>query len=74
VLVKEIGKGIKIRRKALRITQPDLAQLAKVATNTLYKIERGQANPTLDIIEKITDVLGIEIKLEVKKNNNKSAS
>jgi transcriptional regulator with XRE-family HTH domain len=74
VLVKEIGKGIKIRRKALRITQPDLAQLAKVATNTLYKIERGQANPTLEIIEKITDVLGMEIKLEVKKNNNKSAS
>jgi transcriptional regulator with XRE-family HTH domain len=74
VLVKEIGKGIKIRRKALRITQPDLAQLANVATNTLYKIERGQANPTLDIIEKITNVLGMEIKLEVKKNNNKSAS
>jgi transcriptional regulator with XRE-family HTH domain len=67
VLVQEIGKSIKIRRKALKITQPDLAQLAKVATNTLYKIERGQANPTLDIIEKITAVLGMEIKLEVKK-------
>jgi DNA-binding phage protein len=39
----------------------------------LYKIARGQANPTLDIIEKITDVLGMEIKLEVKKNINKSA-
>jgi transcriptional regulator with XRE-family HTH domain len=74
MLVQEIGKGIKLRRKALKITQPDLAQLANVATNTLYKIERGQANPTLDIIEKITAVLGMEIKLEVKKNNNKSAS
>lgn len=74
MLVKEIGKNIKLRRKALKITQPDLAQLAKVATNTLYKIERGQANPTLDIIEKITNILGMEIKLEVKKNINKSAS
>lgn len=74
MLVKEIGKSIKFRRKALKITQPDLAQLAQVATNTLYKIERGQANPTLDIIEKITDVLGMEMKLEVKKNINKSAS
>ena len=73
MLVQEIGKSIKLRRKALKLTQPDLAQLAKVATNTLYKIERGQANPTLDIIEKITDVLGMEIKLEVKKNINKSA-
>jgi len=65
--IKYIGTCIKIRRKALKITQPDLAQLAKVATNTLYKIERGQANPTIDIIEKITEVLGMEIKLEVKK-------
>ena len=74
MLIKEIGKSIKLRRKALKITQPHLAQLAKVATNTLYKIERGQANPTMDIIEKITGVLGLEIKLEVKKIINKSAS
>lgn len=74
MLIQDIGKSIKLRRKALKITQPDLAQLAKVATNTLYKIERGQANPTMDIIEKITGVLGLEIKLEVKKITNKSAS
>ncbi len=67
MLIKEIGKDIRLRRKALKITQPHLAQLAKVATNTLYKIERGQANPTMDIIEKIADVLGLELKLEVKK-------
>lgn len=69
MLVEGLGKAIKQRRKALKITQPDLAQLAKVATNTLYKIERGQANPTLDIIEKIADVLGLELKLEVKKSD-----
>jgi transcriptional regulator with XRE-family HTH domain len=74
MLIQELGKSIKLRRKALKITQSDLAQLAKVATNTLYKIERGQANPTMDIIEKITDVLGLEIKLEVKKITNKSIS
>ena len=74
MLIVEIGKTIKQRRKALKITQPDLAQLAKVATNTLYKIERGQANPTIDILEKITDVLGLEVKLEVKKVLNKPVS
>ena len=74
MLTQEIGKYIRSRRKALKITQPDLAQLAKVATNTLYKIERGQANPTIDIIEKITDVLGLEVKLEVKKIIIKPAS
>ncbi len=74
MLIQEIGKSIKQRRKALKITQPNLAQLAKVATNTLYKIERGQANPTIDILEKITDVLGLDVKLEVKKVLTKSVS
>jgi transcriptional regulator with XRE-family HTH domain len=74
MLIQEIGKTIRLRRKALKITQPDLAQLAKISINTLYKIERGQTNPTIDIIEKITSVLGLEVKLEVKKITNKSAS
>ena len=39
-----IGTQIKSRCKALKISQPVLAQLANVTTNTLYKIERGQAN------------------------------
>ncbi len=72
MLMQVIGKQIKQRRKALKITQPNLAQLAKVATNTLYKIERGQANPTIDVLEKITDVLGLEVKLDVKNVITKS--
>ena len=74
MLIQEIGKSIKQRRKALKITQPHLAQLAKVGINTLYKIERGQANPTIDILEKITDVLGLEVKLDIKKVLTKSVS
>jgi transcriptional regulator with XRE-family HTH domain len=62
----EIGKQIKERRKVLRITQPDLAEMAGISINTLYKIERGQANPTVDILNKVADILGMEIKLEVK--------
>lgn len=63
----EIELQIKFRLRTLKITQPLLAQLANVATNTLYKIEKGKANPTIDILEKITNVLGLEIKLDVKK-------
>lgn len=62
----EIGKRIKERRKALRITQPALAELSGISVNTLYKIERGQANPTLKVLNKLAKVLGMELKLEVK--------
>lgn len=67
MLVGQLGKSIKTRRKELKITQPHLAELAGVSTNTLYKIETGQTNPTVDILGKIAEVLGMELKLEVKK-------
>jgi transcriptional regulator with XRE-family HTH domain len=69
MLVDYIGKRIRERRKNLKITQPYLADVAKISVNTLYKIERGEGNPTLDILEKIADVLGLELKLEVKQIN-----
>jgi transcriptional regulator with XRE-family HTH domain len=61
-----LGKFIKERRKSLRITQPHLAELAGVSVNTLYKLERGQSNPTIEVLIKIAEVLGMEVKLEVK--------
>ena len=61
-----VGENIKERRKTLRVTQPQVAELADISVNTLYKIERGQANPTLETLTKIADVLGMEVILQVK--------
>jgi len=65
--VKFIGNSILARRKALKITQPRLAEMAEISVNSLYKIERGEANPTFELLEKIVEVLGMELKLDVKK-------
>ena len=64
--IKQLGETIKNRRKELSITQPHLAELAKVSTNTLYKLERGQGNPSFEVLNKLAEVLGMEIMLEVK--------
>ena len=69
MLVKTLGETIKNRRKELNITQPHLAELAIISTNTLYKIERGQGNPSLDVLNKLAEVLGMELSLEVKKKH-----
>lgn len=66
MLVEKLGETLKNRRKELRITQPHLAELAKVSTNTLVKLERGQGNPSLDVLNKLAEVLGLELTLEVK--------
>ena len=65
--MKDLGKHLKERRNQLGITQLDLADLAGISANTLYKRERGQANPTLQVLFKLVDVLGMELKLVVKK-------
>ena len=66
MLVKEFGETIKNRRKELGITQPHLAELAKASTNTLYKLERGQGNPSLEVLNKLAEVLGMELMMKVK--------
>ena len=65
--IQKIGQLIQQRRDNMRITQKQLADMADVGINTLYKIETGQANPTLESLKKITDILGMEITLQVKK-------
>ena len=67
MLSSEIGATIKNRRKELGITQPHLAELAGINTNTLYKLETGLGNPSLAVLNKLVEVLGMEIKVEVKK-------
>lgn len=63
MLVEKIGRTLRLRRKELGITQRTLADIAELSHNTIYKIERGQSNPTLEVIEKLVDVLGLEFQL-----------
>ena len=67
MLFKELGEAIKNRRKELGINQPHLAELAQISINTLYKLEKGQGNPSLEVIHKLAEVLGMEFSIQVKK-------
>jgi y4mF family transcriptional regulator len=64
--MKEIGNEIKSRRKSLKIDQRTLSELAGVSINTLTKIERGESNPTINVLFKILDTLGMDIKIIIK--------
>ena len=45
--MKRIGFQIKERRKALEITQTELAELAGISTNTVVAVEKGQGDPKI---------------------------
>lgn len=64
---KKIGNSILERRKFLKITQEDLADISGISERTLRSIEKGEANPEMDSLLKICEVLGLSIKIEVIK-------
>lgn len=57
---------IKERRENLKVNQENLAKLSGVGLRTLKQFESGKGNPTLQTIQKIADVLGLEVCLKVK--------
>ena len=63
----KIIKEIKERRETLKLSQENLAELSGVGLRTLKHFESGKGNPTANTLEKLADVLGMEIKIEVKR-------
>ena len=61
--LKEVMKS---RRKTLSISQLDLAEMAEVSLATVKDIERGKGNPSLATVNKIIEVLGMEIIFQVR--------
>ena len=69
----KIIKIIKERKDILRINQEFLAELSEVGIATLKRFESGKGNITLNNLQKIADILGLEIKLELKSQINEKS-
>jgi len=50
----------------LGIKQEDLAEMADVSLATVKDIDRGVGNPSLKTLEKIANVLGVVLVLQVR--------
>jgi len=50
----------------MQVTQETLAELSGVGLRTLKQFESGKGNPTLLTLQKLADVLGMEICLKIK--------
>ena len=63
---EELITTIKARRQDLQVTQETLAEMSGIGLRTLKQFESGKGNPTLLTLQKLADVLGLEISLKVK--------
>ncbi|BAC14480.1 helix-turn-helix domain-containing protein [Oceanobacillus iheyensis] len=69
-----IGEKIKQLRLEKRMSISELAEKAGVAKSYLSSIERNlQSNPSIQFIEKISNVLGVTVNEIILENNNDDA-
>lgn len=62
----EYGNLIKERRAVLRLTQQDLADYSGLSLRIIKSVESEKGNPSLNTLEKIAEVLGLELIMKVK--------
>ena len=62
-------KIIKERRAILGLTQQDLSDYTGLSLRFIKSVEAGKGNPSIQSLNKIASVLGLEIVIKVKENN-----
>ncbi|MCQ2388081.1 MAG: helix-turn-helix domain-containing protein [Kiritimatiellae bacterium] len=65
--IGEISDYIVRRRKTLKISQRELAELSGVSLHSLSNLESGKGNPTLESLLKVADTLGVTITAGVNR-------
>jgi transcriptional regulator with XRE-family HTH domain len=56
---RRVGANVRRLRRAKALTQEDLAGEAGIGMRHLGRIERGEISPTVDILAKVAEALGV---------------
>ena len=59
--VRDVGTEIRAMRRAQNMTLSDLAEAASLSVGFLSLVERGQKQPSLDALQRISRALSVEI-------------
>lgn len=72
--VAALGRAVRARRKALKLTQIGLSQLAGCGPDFIYDVESGKPSLRLDKLLDVLEVLGLELVLAPGKTALRVAS
>ena len=59
----EIFKNLQMRREALGLSQRDLSEMSGVSLRTINAIENDNANPSIEVLCKLAEQLGLKLSL-----------
>jgi|SRR5215203_452106 len=62
---KKIGLGVLGRRRELKLSQRELAERVGTSQNRIHLIESGEANLTLETLQRLSKVLGLELEIDL---------
>ena len=60
---RELGMLVLERRLELGLSQRELAGRIGTSQNRIYLMENGEANPTLDTLQRLAEVLGLALEI-----------
>ena len=65
----EVIKAVLAARKSIDMTQKELAEVSGVAQSDISKLENGNSNPTIKMLQRLASGLNLHLKVEFVPNN-----
>ncbi len=59
--MKQFGEHLRALRKARNLSQAELGEQASVNDKYLGEVERGEGNPSLDVLLRLARALGVDV-------------
>lgn len=72
--VRDLGATLRVARKALRLTQADLALAAGVGLRFVVELEAGKPTVQLERVLRVIDALGRTLQLDEESRCEESSS
>ena len=70
--VRDLGTALRLMRKALRLTQADLALAAGVGLRFVVELEAGKPTVQLELVLRVIDALGGTLHLDTGRHGEDS--
>lgn len=68
----DMGLRIKEKRKSLKLTQEEIAEMLDISVKHFSEVERGLTGLSIENLIKLSNILGVSIDYIVKGNADKS--
>lgn len=68
-----VGQAVAAMRRISKLTQPEFAEHRGLSVQSLRLIEADKANPTIETLEKIANIFGLQVGFVPKSSQRVSA-